>query len=182
MSTLRTEVNRILQKIKEGKEEYKEILFNLTYNHLKVIARMYVYNKNDVEDVLQTTYLRVFKYIKTANVSKDGYNWLCRIVQNEAYRCNKENPTYLSLEDCKEEAVPIDIAELISEKDELYRYLKDYSELDRTLLKLKIYDDFSYFEIANKMNMKKSNVHRRVSKMCKEIVKKREKELDETEE
>ena len=182
MSTLRMDVNKILQKIKEGKDEYKEILFNLTYNHLKVIARMYVHNKNDVEDVLQTTYLRVFKYIKAANLSKDGYNWLCRIVQNEAYKFNKANPTYVSLECCKEDSISIDIVDLISEKDEIYRYFKHYSELDRRLIYLKIYEGYSYSEIANKMRMKKSNVHRRISKIFKEIVKKKEKELDESKE
>ena len=182
MSTLRTDVNRILQKIKQGEDQYKELLFDLTYNHLKVIARIYVYNKNDVEDVLQMAYLRVFKYIETANFSKDGYNWLCRIVQNEAYRFNKANPTYLSLEDCKEEAVSIDMADWISEKDEIYRYLKHYSELDRRLVCLRIYEGCSYMEIANKMDMKKSNVHRRISKVFKEIEKKRKKELDENKE
>lgn len=182
MSTLRTEVNRILQKIKAGNEQYKEVLFNLTYNHLKIIARMYVYNKNDVEDVLQAAYLRVFKYIKTSDFSKDGYNWLCRIVQNEAYSFNRANPSYLSLEECRGETALSDMTDLISQKDEIYRYLKKYSELDCKLIYLKIYDGYSYLEIANKMNMKKSNVHRRISKVFKEIIEQREKELDEDKE
>ena len=97
MSTLRGEVNKLLSGIKAGKEDSKEKLFELTYNHLKIIARCYVHNKNDIEDVLQIAYLKVFRYINAIDVSKDGYNWLCKIVQNEAYRFGKNNPTYLPL-------------------------------------------------------------------------------------
>ncbi len=173
MSILRRDVNKLLIEIQNGKEDSKERLFNLTYNHLKIIARSYVHDKNDVEDVLQISYLKVFKYIESVNPNKDGYNWLCKIVQNEAYRYSKNNQTYISLDDCVKNVDTKDITDLISAKDEIYRYLEGYSELDCRLIYLKFYEDYSYSEIAEKMNMKKSNVHRRVSKVLKEILRKK---------
>ena len=170
MSTLRGEVNKLLSGIKTGKEDSKEKLFELTYNHLKIIARYYVHNKNDIEDVLQMAYLKVFRYINAIDVSKDGYNWLCKIVQNEAYRFGKSNPTYLPLDDYSQRMDSINIIDYISAKDEIHRYLEGYSELDCRLIYLKFYEDYSYSEIAEKMNMKKSNVHRLVSKILKEIL------------
>ncbi|MBE7100372.1 MAG: sigma-70 family RNA polymerase sigma factor [Clostridiales bacterium] len=178
MSTLRGEVNKLLAGIKAGKEHYKKKLFERTYNHLKIIARCYVQDKNDVEDVLQMTYLRAFKYIEALDSSKDGYNWLCKIVQNEAYTLAKKNPVHFSLDDYSQEANSQDVWNNISDKDELYRYLEGYSALDRQLLYLKFYENYSYFEIAEKMGMKKSNVHRRIAKMLKEILKK-QKSMDE---
>ena len=170
MSTLRGEVNKLLSGIKAGKEDSKEKLFELTYNHLKIIARCYVHNKNDIEDVLQIAYLKVFRYINAIDVSKDGYNWLCKIVQNEAYRFGKNNPTYLPLDDYAETINFEDVTDWIYAKDEIYKYLAGYSELDRMLIYLKFYEDYSYSEVAEKMKMKKSNVHRRVSKILKEIL------------
>ena len=38
MSILKRNVNELLQKIKEGEDGFKEELFELTYNHLKIIA------------------------------------------------------------------------------------------------------------------------------------------------
>lgn len=173
MSKLRRDVNKLLSGIKDGKEKCKQQLFDLTYNHLKIVARSYVIDKNDVEDVLQLTYLKAFKYIKSVDDSKDGYNWLCKILQNEAYSFCKKNPKYYSLEDYSRCTGEFDITEWVSAKDEVYRYLKDCSELDCKLIYFKFYEDYSYSDIARIMGMKKSNVHRRVSKVLKEILRKK---------
>lgn len=179
MSRLGREVNKILQGIKDGDEKCKKLLFDTTHNHLKIVARRYVHNQDDVEDVLQNVYLRVFNYIGSWDRSKDGYNWMCRIVQNEAYRFNEKNPAHLPLEDYAKNPVAKDIIDEISVKDELERYLSVYSELDQELVRMKYGEDYSYADIAKKLNLKKSTVHRRVSIITKEILEKRNKELDE---
>lgn len=181
MSRLGREVNKILQGIKDGDEKCKSLLFDTTYNHLNIVARRYVKNVNDVEDVVQIAYLRVFNYIGSWDRSKDGYNWICRIVQNEAYRLNEKNPVHLPLEDYARESYPKDITDEISTKDELDKYLSIYSELDQELVRMKYGENYSYSEIAKKLNLKKSTVHRRVSIITKEILEKRSKELDEKE-
>ena len=181
MSKLGREVNKILQGIKDGDEKCKKLLFDTTYNHLKIVARRYVYNKNDVEDVVQIVYLRVFHYIDSWDRSKDGYNWMLRIVQNEAYRFNEKNPAQLPLEDYARRPVTKDIVDEISARDELERYLSGYSELEQEIVKMKYAEDYSYADIAKKLNLKKSTIHRRVSIITKEILAKREKELDENE-
>ena len=56
------------------------------------------------------------------------------------------------------------------------RYLEGYSELDCKLIYLKFFENYSYPEIAEIPHMKKSNVHRRGSKIIKEILKKEKKE------
>ena len=180
MSILGKDVNRLLKKIKKGDKESKELLYTMTYNHLKVVARKYVYDKNDLEDVVQISYLRVFRYIDSWEERKDGYNWMCRIVQNESYRLNEKTPAHLPLEDYAKETVLTDATEKIFVKDEINRYFSGYSELDKKLVYMKFYEDYSYAEIAKKLNLKKSTVHRRVSIITKEILEKRKKELDES--
>ena len=181
MSRLGKDVNKLLQGIKDGRDEDKQLLFETTYNHLKIVARRYVHNQNDVEDVLQTVYLRVFSYIGSWNSSKDGYNWICRIVQNEAYRLNEKNPSHLPLEEYAKSPVSKDITDEISARDEIERYLSVYSELDKELVLLKYGHNYSYGEIAKQLKLKKSTVHRRVSMITKEILEKRGRKLDENE-
>lgn len=181
MSRLGKDVNKILQGIKDGDEKCKKLLFDTTYNHLEIVARRYVHNQDDVEDVLQNVYFRVFNYIDSWDHSKDGYNWMCRIVQNEAYRLNEKNPVHLPLEDFARNPAAKDITDEISAKDELDKYLSVYSGLDQELVRMKYGEDYSYSEIAKKLNLKKSTVHRRVSIIVKEILTRREKELDENE-
>ena len=99
MSILRKDVNKVLIKIKKGDEESKNVLFEKTYNHLKSIAYPYVRNKADVEDVLIEAYLRIYQYVATFDSNKDGYNWMCKIVQNVARDWDKNFFQSVSLED-----------------------------------------------------------------------------------
>lgn len=52
MSILRNEVNKILKGIKEGDVSKQQELIESTCNFLKVISYKYLYNKDDVEDVV----------------------------------------------------------------------------------------------------------------------------------
>ena len=83
MSFLGKDINKILSRIQTGDERAKEELFEKTYSHLKAVVYRYLHDKNDVEDVLSNVYLKVFSSIKAFDTGKDGYNWLCKIVQNE---------------------------------------------------------------------------------------------------
>ena len=172
MSILRTDVNKILIKIKKGEDESKNVLFEKTYNHLKRIAYPYVRNKADVEDVLVEAYLRIYQYVSSFNNKKDGYNWMCKIVQNVARDWDKDFFQSVSLEDIERSAQVIETEELIAEKDEVDRLLQPYSERDRKMMYLRFWENRTIEEIAEALGMGKSNVHKQISKILKEILQK----------
>ena len=172
MSILRTDVTKILIKIKKGEEESKNVLFEKTYNHLKRIAYPYVRNKADVEDVLVEAYLRIFQYVATFDPNKDGYNWMCKIVQNVARDWDKNFFQELPLEDIGQNDQIIETEELIAMKDEVERFLQPYSERDRKIMYLRFWENRTIEEIAELLGMKKSNVHKQISKILKEILQK----------
>ena len=95
MSKYRHRINALLLEIKNGDISKVAELYEETYNHLIVIALINLNNKNDSEDVLHETYCRVIEYIHSFNALKDGYNWLCRIVQNVARDFNKRAGKYV---------------------------------------------------------------------------------------
>ena len=172
MSILRKDVNKILIKIKKGEEESKNVLFEKTYNHLKRIAYPYVRNKADVEDVLVDAYLRIFQYVSTFDPKQDGYNWMCKIVQNVAWDWNKQYSQEMPFDDIAPSSQIIETEELIADKDEVERWLRSYSERDRKMMYLRFWENRTIEEIAKALEMKKSNVHKRISKILKEILQK----------
>ena len=179
MSFFGKDINKILSRMQAGDERAKEELFEKTYNHLKAVAYRYLHDKNDAEDVLSNVYLKVFSSIKAFNKEKDGYNWLCKIVQNEAYDFNKKATSDLPIEDEILGTWQSDFDEGLAQTDEIWRWLKEYDERDRKIIYLKFWEEYSYAEIAQTLNMKKSNVHKRVSKIIAEILEKNKNQVDD---
>lgn len=179
MSILRKEINEILIKIKNGDEQSKNDLFEKTYNHLKIVAWPYVYNKDDVEDVLAEAYLRVFQYIDSFNPKKDGYNWICKIVQNVARDMGRKDQS-VPLEEAEEIAYFVDFEDVLATKDEISRLLQVYPRRDREMVRRRFWGDKTIESIAFELNMGKSNVHKRILKITKEIEKKLENEVEKS--
>lgn len=163
MSKYRHQVNELLLDIKQGNKAAAETLYELTFNHLKTIALCYLYNKTFVEDVLSESYCRVFNYIGTFDEFKDGYNWMCRIVQNVAMDINKKELRYSADDE-------IDAADLtfvedtdsILLKDELHKAMAAYSEFDTLLIYYRFYLDWTYEAIAEKLRCSKAYAHKRM--------------------
>ena len=178
MSILRKDVNKLLIEIKKGEEKSKSVLFEKTYNHLKRIAYPYVRNKNDVEDVLIEAYLRIFQYINNFETAKDGYNWMCKIVQNVSYDFNKKYKEEVPLDELDKQGRNVDIEEKIVIDDEIQRFLEKYPERDRKIIELRFFEDKTIEEIAALLKMGKSNVHKRISKILKETSQKTNKKVE----
>ena len=176
MSFLRERTNKLLLRIKKGDEKSKNLLFECTSNHLIVVARKFLDNKNNLEDVVSSAYLRAFDYISSFNPSQDGYNWLCKIVQNLCYDYNKKEQKWVPIDSAFGIAAADDIETQFVQKNMIEEYLSVYSELDKRFIYLRFWEDRSFSEIAHLTGSKKSYVHKRVSKILKEILKKAEKE------
>jgi RNA polymerase sigma-70 factor (ECF subfamily) len=178
MSFLGKNVNKILLKIKMGDEESKNVLFNKTYNHLKGVAYSYVYDKNDVEDVLVEAYDKVFRRLDSFDFKKDGYNWMCKIIQHTAYDFNKKSVKETPFEEVEKRAYPVDIEEKIALEDEVERLLQGYSERDKTILKMYFWKNQTIMEIAEELGMGKSNVHKRMKLVIEQILEKEKQKVE----
>lgn len=165
MSRFRNEINSILEKVQAGdKDSFKE-LYDATYSHLKRIAMMYAEDKSEWEDILVESYIRAFKYVKTANLEKDGYNWLCKIVQNVAFDFSKKKQPPLYQKDSTFE----EIEQQIFERDFLITEMEKLPEKDQKLLYMRFWEDKSFAEIASELQMQKSTVHKRAQILLKQL-------------
>lgn len=164
MSKFRKEINSILFCLQKGDKSKQQALFDVTYNNLKVIALKYVSDKNDYEDVLLEAYLRAFQYISTFNINYDGYNWLCKIVQNVAYDFNKKFLPTVSLEDISFSKIIGQKINEIEDNDEVLSALCKLSEYEQRLIYLRIYEELSFSQISKIVGAGKSTVHKQYLK------------------
>ena len=172
MSRLGDEVNRILQDIKQNKANAYERLFMVTFNHLKIVALNYLSNPLDADDVISEAFLKVFKYIHSADLEKDGYNWLCKIVQNTAYDYNKRNHVEMPINKIEDHKLFYELDESVLERNDILSIIKTFDVTDQKLFYLKFWEDRSYEEIAKQTGMKKSTVYKRIHVQMKIIKKK----------
>ena len=178
MSILRTDVNKILIRIKKGEEESKNVLFRKTYNHLKCVAYPYVRNKANLEDVVIESYLRIYKYVNSFDCKQDGYNWMCKITQNVARDWDKDEPQEISLQEVGQNSQVLEMEEMIALKDEVERLLRPYGERDRKMIYFRFFENKTIEEIAQDLQMGKSNVHKRISKILQEILRKEKNKVE----
>ena len=180
MSRLGKQCSLLLTKIKNtGKVDYEEQLMTLTWNHLLSVAMQYLYDKNDAQDVVQNTFLRAFHYVHSFQSRQDGYNWLCKIAQREAYNFNKKSPPTLSLDETFLPSPQKDFSEDVVNRTVISQYLQPYEPRDKQIIYLHFFEGLSFNEIAAKLGMKKSNVHKRAKTIMKEIFKISRKGVDE---
>jgi len=167
MSKFSKEVNECLLKIQQGNKEQIEQLIDITAVHLKSVARLYLTNKDFDEDVLSNTYINVLLYIDSFDPKQDGYNWLCKIVQNFAITKNETENKIAATE-----------TEFLKDRETVYNDLYDVdfflaikglSKTDRTIAYLRFYLDQPQQVIGDYLHISKPAVCKRLKKICKII-------------
>lgn len=169
MSKYRNEINSILRDLQRGEIDKQQLLYDKTVNFLKIIALKYAADKNDYEDILIEAYLRIFRYIESFDSSKDGYNWLCRIVQNVAKDFNGKVILSLPLEEVTfTDILGADLDSVI-ERDDLIAKVCKLTKSEQNLIYLRFYEDLTYTEIARLLHSKKSTVHKQINIILKKL-------------
>ncbi|MBQ3734497.1 MAG: sigma-70 family RNA polymerase sigma factor [Bacteroidales bacterium] len=124
-----------------------------------------VKNKELAEDIFQDTFIKVINTIRSGNYHEEGkfFQWIMRIANNlkiDYYRQLQRMPTVDGGED-------FDIFTIIGSKDEtveekmireqtysaLNHYVEYLPEEQKEVLKMRIYSDYSFKEIAEMTNV-----------------------------
>ena len=171
MSYLGGKVNRLLKKIKRRRDEAsKAELFALVGGHLITVASLYAKDRQSVDDIVVNAVLRAFERIDSFDESKDGYNWLCKIVQNEAYKMNSKAQG-LFLEDVPEQAVEELSFDRIETSDVIQRYLSTLTERERQIIYYSFWEEKSSREIGAIMGVSKTAINNTIKKALRKFKK-----------
>jgi len=98
---MRVSITTVLEKIKAGDDRYFSILVKEYSPMLMPIASFHLmsaYNRaKDIEDALQETWTKVYRYLDTLADPQKFSGWLVKILRHECLRIQDKNKKYISM-------------------------------------------------------------------------------------
>lgn len=139
-------------------------LYRLTAGYLTAVGRRYVCDAQDLKDVLQDSYLKIFSQLHRFSYRGPGSlrAWTTRIVVNEAISLlrQRERMDSLSGEDDLSNLPEEDISEDDMDRlppEVLQAMVSELPTGYRTVLNLYVFEDKSHQEIARLLGIKESS-------------------------
>lgn len=169
------------EKLKIGDKDSFDLLYQDYYLVLYRTALLILGNKEDAEDVLQDTFVSIYKNAKTLSDFEKLSPWIFSILKNTSYtrykKRKREFPDEFVLD--KSENSPTYLGEDdFTEKSEIQDALMTLKEKEREVLVLYYYNDFSIEEIASIcktfQGTVKSRLYRARKNLKKELLKTQE--------
>jgi len=131
-----------------------EVLVNTYKKRLYWHIRRIVLNHDDADDVLQNTFVKVFKNIHAFKGDSKLYSWMYRIATNEAlsFLKNKSNKRGISNEELQNQLLNNLEADIYFEGDEiqlkLQKAIATLPEKQKLIFNMKYFQELKYEEIS----------------------------------
>jgi len=134
-------------------EAFKKLL-DIYQKRLYWHIRKLVITHENADDVLQNTFIRVYKNLSKFQQKSSLSTWMFRIAYNESLRFLEQNKKkyYDSVEDVQQKYLNNLVADPFFEGDEvqlkLQRALSELPDKERQIFQMKYYDDLKFREIS----------------------------------
>ena len=158
----------LLQQIVRGDKNAMKVFYDIYSGYLTAVCSRYISNKEDVKDILQESFLNIFKAIHTFKYRGKGSlkAWSARIVVNESLKHIKENEKMqlISLPDW-DFPDQVDDEELDFEDIPTSAILEMINSLPigyRTVFNLYVFEEKSHKEIASILEIGRASCRERV--------------------
>lgn len=168
MSQYTKEVNAFLIKIQQGDVNQLDGLYEITFCHLRAVAEMYLANKSFADDIMNETYEKVLRYSYSFDREQDGYNWMCKIVQNLALSKNKDELRIGLAENAYFYANPapvLDVEDCLSDIS-FFEAIKELDEMDRQIAFCRFCLSEPLQTIGDRFGMSRAGIFKRLKKIC----------------
>lgn len=162
--------NKLIRDLKKGKEEAYYDLINLYGNKLLKSTYLIIKDEKEAEDIVQETFIRVFKYIKNFNSKSSLYTWIYRITHNVTMDFLKSSIPTIPYEDYFESKEDIEETILLNlEMENIRSGLDNLSLIYKQVLVLFYFDDLSIKEISEVLDEKEGTIKSRLSRGRSEL-------------
>ncbi|MDP2687995.1 MAG: RNA polymerase sigma factor [Aequorivita sp.] len=88
--------SKVVQRVLEGEKELFEILLRRYNQRLFRVIRSYIHSEDDVQDIMQDSYVKAYTKLQQFNNQSSFSTWLIRIAINEALQHIRKNKRLLS--------------------------------------------------------------------------------------
>ena len=138
------------------------------------LIRRQVSSHEDADDVLQNTFLKVFRHLDGFEGRSEFYTWIYRIAQNEVYTFMKSNSKrkWVDLESQVErkEEPHLNTDDVLHSLELIVSQLPERQQM---VFRMRYYDELSYKQIAEILNLTegalKASFHHAVKKIEEEL-------------
>ncbi len=160
------------------KEMYREIVDRYKVRAYYA-ALMYAKNRDDALDLSQEAFYRAYKALDSFDAAKNFYTWFYRILKNvcinHVTRKKIHNQVSADREEMPElvsaEANPEEILETNEQSRLLWQAINQLKEKDREIIILKEFQEMSYQEIAEALDIPQGSVMSRLYYARKRLLK-----------
>jgi len=148
---------------KEKDKAFKKLL-DLYQERLYWHIRKLVVTHENADDVLQNTFLRIYKSLPNFQQKSALHTWMYRIAYNESLRFLEENKkkNHSSIDDVSHEYLNNLEGDSFFEGDEiqlkLQRIISQLPEKERVIFQMKYFDDLKFREISAVLGIKEGTL------------------------
>jgi len=151
--------NKLVSLSLKNSDCYVELMRRYEPMLAAYINRIIIVDTHDIDDILQESFIKSYRYLNTFDAKQSYKNWIFRIVHNEAISFIRKHRYHLQVS-------------LNSDNDELFSWFSDTVDLEKKSIKaedrqnvvdvvsslkdeykqviiLKFYEGFSYKEISD---------------------------------
>lgn len=125
-------------------------------------------SNENIDEIVNNVFEKAFRKINTYNIAKSNFStWLSTLTNNyciDIYRSQKNNPTWLSLDEPHNSIYGVSHNEADVEFDNSFRIkhlnqaFQAVGEKESRLIQLRYYEDFSYNQIAEELKLPEASI------------------------
>ncbi len=158
-----------LKNIKQGNIEAFTIIFERFSLYLLKIAYRYLKNIHDAEDIVEDVFIGFIKNIKSIRENTSPLSYLYRAVINRSLNKLKKFNSNTIIEIDYHSLSPEEHYFKKKKIENVKNAIEELPPIFKEVVKLKIYDELSYKDIAKALNIKIGTVMSRLSRAKKRL-------------
>ncbi len=173
-----TEEERWLRRALDGDNAATEWIYRRYVRYLSALCSRYITEDEDIKDVLQESFIKIFSSLNSFNYRGDGSlkAWMARITLNETLKFVRNNSRldFASIDEYNMNIAEDDSMETEDiPTDVLHQFIRELPDGYRTVFNLYVIDDKSHKEIAQLLGIKEntsaSQLHKAKSMLAQKI-------------
>jgi len=161
----------LIERIKKGDvEAFNPLVDRYKLPLYKVMYRM-IYNRDDAEDLVEEAFIKAYRAINRFEQGRSFFAWLCRIAVNNAInfmkkeRRNQTQPLEtIEYSLSAKKGNPVEMTKEKMLKERITMAIAKLPEEFRTILVLRVEQDFSYEQISTILDIPRGTVMSRLAR------------------
>jgi len=162
----------LIESLKRGDRKAAHELYTQTVSHLHTLCHRYITDEEDVRDVMQEAYIKVFRNIADYREQADAtlLSWMKRIFINEALmflRSKHRDLFIMNGDELPDQEDELEVTRFTP--DELHQAIRQLPTGCRTVLNLYVFEEKTHREIAQILGIRENSSASQLSRAKQQL-------------